>query len=66
MRNLRLAIFVGLVVGAGFATGVVNQPGKLVRRARQAMVQPAELDIRPGVVDHLSAGGGRGSANLGT
>ena len=27
MRNLRLAIFVVLVVGAGFATGFANQPG---------------------------------------
>ena len=27
MRSLRLALFVVLVVGTGFATGVLNQPG---------------------------------------
>ena len=27
MRNLRLALFVVLVVGAGFATGLLNPPG---------------------------------------
>ena len=27
MRNLRLALFVVLVVGSGFATGFFNRPG---------------------------------------
>jgi hypothetical protein len=27
MRNLRLALFVVLVVGTGFATGLLNPPG---------------------------------------
>ena len=65
MRNLRLALFVVLVVGAGFATGFCEPAWRLVRRARQAVVQPAELDLRPGLVDRLPAGGDRGLANLG-
>ena len=65
MRHLRLAAFVGLVVATGFATGVLNPPGSWYAALVKAMVQPTELDLCPGLVDHLSAGGDRGLANLG-
>jgi len=65
MRNLRLALFIVLVAGTGFATGLLNPPGGWYAALAKPWFKPTELGLCPGLVDRLSAGGNRGLANLG-